>query len=215
MGLAFTQTLANVYMFEWEQPLVEYQQLLDERYGRCIDDDFMATNLPRDQIIAKLDKVHNSDPNIRITYTVKSAVDFLDVAIENNDRQLKTVVFQKPSAEPYVLPYTSDHPHHVHLNIPYADLLRVARLCSNVEDFEIERINIEMSLLLNGYPPKSIRKQFHRFFDLNNTLPVLKQLDAESYQQLHQKLLYQLFSIPLGHESSDDPRCYGEICHGS
>ncbi len=34
MGSAFTQTLANVYMFEWEQFLVKHPKLLDELYGR-------------------------------------------------------------------------------------------------------------------------------------------------------------------------------------
>ena len=34
MGSAFTMTLANIYMLEWEQPLVEQQQACDELYGR-------------------------------------------------------------------------------------------------------------------------------------------------------------------------------------
>ena len=34
MGSAFTQTLANVYMLEWEQPLVNHQRHFNELYGR-------------------------------------------------------------------------------------------------------------------------------------------------------------------------------------
>ena len=86
----------------------------------------MTTNLPRDDIIAILENENSKDPNIRTTYSVKAAVDFLDVTIENNDGQLKTSIFHKPSAEPYILPYTSDHSHHIHRNIPYAALLRAA-----------------------------------------------------------------------------------------
>ena len=34
MGSPFTMTLANIYMLEWEQVLIEHQQLHNELYGR-------------------------------------------------------------------------------------------------------------------------------------------------------------------------------------
>ena len=34
MGSAFTQVLANIYMFEWEQDLIQYQTSYHEIYGR-------------------------------------------------------------------------------------------------------------------------------------------------------------------------------------
>ena len=36
MGSAFTQVLANIYMYEWEQQLIEYQQSRNEIYGRFV-----------------------------------------------------------------------------------------------------------------------------------------------------------------------------------
>ena len=36
MGSAFTMTLANIYMLEWEQPLVEHQQASGELYSRSV-----------------------------------------------------------------------------------------------------------------------------------------------------------------------------------
>ena len=36
MGSAFTQVLANIYMFEWEQDLIKYQASYHEIYGRCV-----------------------------------------------------------------------------------------------------------------------------------------------------------------------------------
>ena len=48
-----------------------------------------------------------------------------------------------------------------------------------------------MTLLLNKYPPTFIFKYFNRFFELNNAVSVLKQLDAQAYQESHQKLLNQ------------------------
>ena len=178
-------------MLEWEHELVRHQESSDEIYGRYIDDGFMTTNLSREQIDAKMREADSKDPNIRISYTIAAAVDFLDVTISNVEGQLTTSIFHKPAAEPYVLPYTSDHPRHVHRNIPYAALLRAARICSNVHDFDLARVRIDMTLLLNEYPPTFISEHFHRFFELNHAMPVLTKLDATVYHELHQKLLHQ------------------------
>src|SRR5271156_5441881 len=100
----------------------------------------------------ELEQANNKDINIKINYTINTSVDFLDITIMNENSQLKTSIYHKPTAEPYILPYTSDHPHHIRRNIPYAALLRAARICSNVNDFNSERIRIDVSLLLNNYP---------------------------------------------------------------
>ena len=139
---------------------------------RYIDDGFMTTNLSFDQIKDILDTANQKDRNSRIKYQIQSCVEFLDVVIQNGNGQLTTFVFYKPTAEPYGLLYISDHPRHVHRNIPYAALLRAARICSNVHDFTIERIRIDMPLLLNDHPPAFITKHTSRFFD-RNTMPNL------------------------------------------
>jgi hypothetical protein len=36
MGSPFTMTLANIYMLEWEQPLIEHQKAHNELYGRYV-----------------------------------------------------------------------------------------------------------------------------------------------------------------------------------
>ena len=113
------------------------------------------------------------------------------MVIPNDNGQLITSVFHQHTAEPDILPYTSDHPRHVHRNIPYRALLRAARICSNVHDFTIERIRIDMSLLLNDYPPAFITKHVSRFFDQYNAQSRLKQLNEQDYSNLHQKLLNQ------------------------
>ncbi len=123
---------------------------------RYIDDVFMTTNLTLEQINLLLDRANNKDENIRISRSIGSTVEFLDVCVDNNQGKLKTTVFHKPAAEPYIVPFLSDHPRHIHRNTIKGALFRAVRLCSNVEDFDKERLNIELTLLLNGYPPKFI-----------------------------------------------------------
>ena len=113
------------------------------------------------------------------------------MTITNENSHLKTTIYHKPAAEPYILPYASDHPRHVHRNIPYGALLRAVRICSNIHDFNSERIRIDVSLLLNGYPPNFITKQFHRLLHSNNTMPVLKLMNEQIYHNMHHILLHQ------------------------
>ena len=151
----------------------------------------MTSNMPLDVIHAQLKWMNDKDAeHIRITHAVGFAVEFLDVHVENKNGSLTTSVYHKPAAEPYVLPYSSDHPRHVHVNIPYEALLRAARLCSQVNAFDEERLAIEMVLLINGYPPRFIQRHFERFFRLNQATSVWTTLDVEQYEMLHRKLLY-------------------------
>ncbi|CAF3886505.1 unnamed protein product [Rotaria magnacalcarata] len=118
-------------MYCWEQDLIKYTTEHRGIYGRYIDDIFMATNQTAIEIQQQLKKMMNKDINIKINYEINTAVNFLDITITNENGQLKTLIYHKPTTEPYILPFTPDHPRHMHRNIPYAALMRAAHLCSN------------------------------------------------------------------------------------
>ena len=151
----------------------------------------MTTNQGISEVEKQLQIASTKDKNIKISYEIKTSVNFLDITIVNENGSLKTTIYHKPTTEPYILPFTSDHPRHIHRNIPYAALLRAARLCSHVDDFNLERIRIDISLLLNGYPPNFISQQFNRFFQLNHAMLVFDQLNEQVYYYLHQTLSQQ------------------------
>ncbi|CAF0960716.1 unnamed protein product [Didymodactylos carnosus] len=190
MESPLTMTLANIYMLEWEQPLIEHQKSHHELYVRYIDDVFMTTNALA-HISVELNRVEKNDENIRITRSIGSTLEFLDVLVTNDNGQLKTSVFHKPAAGPYILPYLSDHPRHIHRSTVKLGLLRAARLCSHVDDFDQERLNSELTLLLNGYPPKFIAYHFRKFFHKNKITSLMEQLNDDIYQEFHRKLLLQ------------------------
>jgi hypothetical protein len=156
----------------------------------------MTTNETIDEIKQRMKQAGNKDVNIKINYQIDRSVDFLDVSIINEDGQLRTKIYHKPAAEPYILPFMSTHPQHIQRNIPYGAILRAARVCSNLNDFHRELCHIDVSLLLNGYPPGFIRKQFHRLFRSTPIISMLDGMNEQSYQQLHHRLLHQ----PTRHE---------------
>ncbi len=112
--------------------------------------------------------------------------------ITNENDQLRIAVYHKATSEPYYLPYRSDHPHKYHRNIPYNALIYAAHLCSNVHDFNLERLRIKMVLLLGQYPPKVISNRFLRFFQVNNAMSVLTELNEHVCQRLHQQLINRI-----------------------
>ena len=75
--------------------------------------------------------------------------------------------------------------------MPYVGLLRAARLCSHVKDFDAERLNMEMVLLLNEYLPTFISHHVKNFFNNFNVMSVCAELDTDAYQKLHHQLLHK------------------------
>jgi hypothetical protein len=118
------------------------------------------------------------------------------VTIINEHGRLTTNVYRKSTAEAYFLPYTSDHPHRYHRNIAYSALVRASQLCSNYDDFNQERLRIDLALLLSDYSPKMISNQSLRFFQVSNTELDLKQADPQAYGRLHRTLFQHLLDHP-------------------
>lgn len=63
-----------------------------------------------DYITEQLERASVKDTNTMIEYCIAASVDFLDVNISNEIGRLRTSVYHKSAAEPYILPFTSDHP---------------------------------------------------------------------------------------------------------
>jgi hypothetical protein len=101
-------------------------------------------------LIQFLDEANQWHPNIKLDYKISQSLPFLDVLLTNSNGILSTSVYRKPSAEPYVVPFISDHPQHVFSNIIQTALTRAVRYSSTFETFNYERCYIKLMLLYNG-----------------------------------------------------------------
>ena len=171
MGSPFTMTLANIFMWHWEQELVTNLHSTHELYGRYfhinlrfllfrfstylsfryIDDVFFTWNRSLPELQTLLKDLNNKHPQIKLVYDLGIRISFLDLLIENNNGTLVTSVYHKDAAEPYVVPFTSDHPPHIFRNIITIALNRAVRYSSTFEAFNNERRYIRLKLLYNGY----------------------------------------------------------------
>jgi hypothetical protein len=97
-----------------------------------------------------LDEANTWHLNIKLEYKISQSLPFLDVLLTNNHGILTISVYHKPSAQPYVIPFISDHPRHVFRNIVQNALARVVRYSSTFEAFNYGRRYIKLMLLYNG-----------------------------------------------------------------
>ena len=96
-------------------------------FCRYIDDIFFTSNESIDQINQILENANDYHPNIKLTSTIDNPNSFLDVKIKNIENSLITSVYHKEATEPYIVPFQSDHPRHVFVNIIECALLRTLR----------------------------------------------------------------------------------------
>ncbi|CAF0820598.1 unnamed protein product [Rotaria sordida] len=150
-------------------------------FYRYIGNVFMTTNLSKEEILKELEEIMKTDPNIKTTITINQSLEYLDASIENNNGNLKTTIYHKSACEPYILPYKSDHPRSIHANIIYTILVRVARICSTVEDFDMELLSVKMILFVNGYPPKFIQHHLKNFFVKHDAMKIWTEPDNATY----------------------------------
>ncbi|CAF4588243.1 unnamed protein product, partial [Rotaria socialis] len=111
-----------------------------------------------------LENANTWHPNIKLEYKIGKSLPFLDVLLSNINGTLSTSVYHKPAAEPYVVPFISDHPRHVFENIVQTSLRRAIKYSSTFQLFNDERRYIKSTFLYNGYPSSFIDKIFRKFF---------------------------------------------------
>jgi hypothetical protein len=97
-----------------------------------------------------LDQANDYHPNIKLVRQISKSTPFLDIFVENKDGKLATSVYHKEAAEPYIVPFRSDHPRHVFINIIDGALIRAVRYSSTLSAFDHERRSIKLMLLYNG-----------------------------------------------------------------
>ncbi|CAF4935358.1 unnamed protein product [Rotaria sp. Silwood1] len=186
MGSPLTLTVANCYMFFYEQQIVKQIHNSGGLYFRYIDDIFIVINWPARHLLKQIDKWNHFDENIKLSENIGVTADFLDLHMENRDGELFTTVYQKPSYEPYYLPFNSIHPLHMKKNIIFTMLLRAIRYCSTFQDYLNERERLRVALLLNKYPNKFIDEQFTNILQKLN---IEQLLTFNNYAEHRQKII--------------------------
>ncbi|CAF4160822.1 unnamed protein product, partial [Adineta steineri] len=163
--MALSDTLANIYLFDWQKLILKEVQQKDEFFGRYKDEIFFTWNDSDHVLRTYLHAVQNVQSNVHFQVSIGSSVRFFGAHVENRQGQLYTRVHPDLFMQNYTLPYVVGHTKLKHSNYLRAALLRAICYCSLVEDFHRERIYLELSYLINGYSLLFVESHVQNFFN--------------------------------------------------
>ena len=140
-----------------------YDGPLPSIYHRYIDDCIGITDMPETDLLRFINFINGFNPAIRFTsYISTSCVNFLDLTITINLSTITTSVYYKPTDAHSFLLYTSSHPQACRDSLPFSQLLRLRRLCSEDNDF-LDRAHEMLDFFRQRlYPENVLTSAMHR-----------------------------------------------------
>ena len=179
MGTKMGPSYANLFVGYTEHKFFnQYNGPKPELYRRYTDDCVGATSSTREELNQFITAVNSFHPALKYTWEISdSSLAFLDIKLSIEGNGLCTSVQYKPTDSHSYLLYSSSHPSHVKNSIPYSQLLRLRRLCSEDSDFSLKSEEMCHFFDKRGYPASVVQAGHHR----------AQQIDRQSALQTSQK----------------------------
>jgi peptide-methionine (R)-S-oxide reductase len=158
MGTRVAPSFANIFMADFEERYVYNYHTQPLVWLRYIDDIFMVWNHNRESLDSFLKYLNECHHSIKFTSEISdSQINFLDTTVHiDMERKLYTDLYCKPTDAHNYLLYSSAHPKHLLKSLPYSQLLRIRRICSRIEDFDKNALEIGQHFLRREYPEEII-----------------------------------------------------------
>ena len=169
MGTKVAPSYANTFMGWYEDQFVYTYTPAPKVWKRFIDDIFVIWTHGQESLNDFVHYLNNCLPSIKFeAETSTSHIHFLDVTVSINEQhQLQTDLYTKPTDSHNYLNYKSAHPRHCRDGIPYSQFLRLKRICSTQETFTHQCREMSKNFIRADYPPKVIREAFAKVYHLD------------------------------------------------
>ena len=144
---------ANIFMDRLERRLIKNAEVKPRIWWRYIDDIFIVWTEGEEKLRLKfIDYLNSAHETIKFTYKwSKHEIYFLDVKVLNESGMLETDVFIKPKDSHQYLHSSSCHPGACKRSIPFAQAMRLRRICSKSAYFEKRAGELVSFLMESGY----------------------------------------------------------------
>ncbi|CAF4074888.1 unnamed protein product [Rotaria magnacalcarata] len=181
--MPLSDTLSNIYVFVWQKQILKQLQLNNEFFGRYKDQIFFTwNNGNQEQLGSFLQTIRDKSPNVQFQKLIASSVPFLNAFVQNQNGNLFSRIYRRPLIQGYSLPYEVSHAKLVH-----------------IEDFNLERIFLELTCLTNGYSLRFVETHVQHFFNFFHLHPMRYSRD----QIMYNKFRHNWFNyIKIQHELS-------------
>ena len=163
------------------------------RKNRHLDEGFLTWNGSEHQLRALIEmpaNVRQHHPSIRSNTTIGSTVHFLDAYLSHENGVLSTKVYRYPNIHDNSLPEIPHVPMCPNSHLFRAALIRAARCCSNVNDFNDEQSRIKLSYhfqgISNAFVEQCLGQFLNQFGSPSIVLPIS---DPIAYQSLRDRIV--------------------------
>ncbi|CAF2186794.1 unnamed protein product [Rotaria magnacalcarata] len=144
---------------------------------------------------------------------IASNVPFLNAFVQNQNGNLFSRIYRHPLIQDYSLSYEVGHAKLVHSDWLRSALIRAVCYCSSVKDFNLERIYLELTSLINSYSLRFVETHVQHFFNFFHLHPMRYSRD----QIMYNKFRHNWFNyIKMQHELSDQLQQFddkGQLIH--
>ena len=168
---------------------------------------FFTWNGPPEKLHILFNEFNRQHPDIRLkTISIGSNVHFLNAHIENvkgSGGRLYTRVYHDPTIQRYILPYVHGHARLIYRQWFRSALIRAARYCSSIEDFDEERLEIELTFLANGYSLDFVESQVRQFFIHFKAITLPSNPNQTNYESLRRLCLLWVDQQRLDYEQQE------------
>lgn len=188
MGARVSVKFANIYMHKLLSKFRDsYTGHKPDIIARLVDDLFMVWNTDINTINNFIHALNSFHPNIKFTSTISTTeLQYLDTVVYKQDNKLHTKIFNKPTDCKQYLHYTSNHPQHTKLSIPYSQAIRYRRNISDDNELKVALESLKTKFIDRGYPEDIIHRQINKVFQI----PRINTLTYKTKQEKRQRKSY-------------------------
>ena len=159
MGTKMAPNYAILFMARLEEAFLSEVEPSPLVWLRYIDDIFLVWTHGQQALDDFLHKLNSHHDTIKFTSECGLSIPFLDVKVDLlPDGHLKTSLYTKPTDAHLYLHYESAHPRSQVDAIPIGQFLRIRRICSHEDDFDLAAKQMMEHFLGRGYPEEVVAK---------------------------------------------------------
>ena len=205
-NLPLMQLLADIYLQDWQRTFVRQVRVNQGFFGRYFDTGILTWNGSTESLAACVLEMNAQYPDIAMTTSTGFNVHFLHCFVENQRGCLYTRVHHDPREQLFLLPYAADHPRLTHRQWFRFALARAGQYCSHFDDFQDERLRIELTFLANGYSLDFVKDHLRRFFQRVHSSAAL---NSSTYASFRSQLFHYFNEQKYARDadSGDRPAC--------
>ena len=144
IGTKFAPPYSLLFMAELEEEFLNEIELKPYLWWRYIDDIFFLWEHGEEKLKGFREHLNEKHPTIKFTAEwSKTSINFLDVTVSLVGGNITTDLYVKPTDSHQYLHSSSCHPYHCKKGIPYSQALRLNRICSDPNSFDIRCNDLE------------------------------------------------------------------------